>query len=325
MLPMHKLEKLARPNRNSRRNQSGSMFTMTLLCIGILLAVCMIGFAFYLLLSEQKRGQNEADKLALVVSKNMNEGDRIGEINNLIVRNRELVYTSRLMTNATDNSFLSFCSPLSQLLLNEAISSSVAIEKERRNQIGMVQRDIRNSVERYNMHTQNAATFSLPWWKSYALHVTQVNGGSLKDVQSNVEHTEIYDDLNDQDKKAKYFQPGSNLYMGNINAKLPQPDNNLDFKIASLPAPVDTLIAPARLANPEVFKFGNLFFENGKSVIQSFDQIPTAVQVIGTMDVKVQNDNRTVRIGSTAETNGALPIPTAFDQAQGFGFNPFSN
>lgn len=288
------------------------MLTMTLLCVGLLLAVCMIGFAFYLLLSEQKRGQTEADKLALEISKSMNENDRIGQINNLVVRNRELVYASRLTANTTVNSNLSFCAPLAQQLLDEASSGSVEIDKERKTQITLQQKRIKDIVERYNMHTQNVATFSLPWWKTYGLQVFQVNGGSLRDVQSNVEHTEIYDDLNIEDRRAKYVQPGSNLYMGNINAKLPTPDNNLDFKITSLPAPVEKLIAPARLANPEIFHFGNLFFDNGKAVVQSFDQIPTAVQVVGRMDVQMREGNQRVQIGSTALTNGAQPIPDAF-------------
>lgn len=288
------------------------MLTMTLLCIGLLLAVCMIGFAFYLLLSEQKRGQTEADKLALEISKSMNENDRIGQINNLVVRNRELVYASRLTANTTINSNLSFCAPLAQQLLDEASSSSVEIDKERKTQITLQQKRIKDIVERYNMHTQNVTTFSLPWWKTYGLQVFQVNGGSLRDVQSNVEHTEIYDELNIEDRRAKYVQPGSNLYMGNINAKLPTPDNNLDFKITSLPAPVEKLIAPARLANPEIFHFGNLFFDNGKAVMQSFDQIPTAVQVVGRMDVQMREGNQRVQIGSTALTNGAQPVPDAF-------------
>ncbi len=314
---------IARRNDKLRRNQSGSMFTMTLLCIGLLLAVCMVGFAFYLLLSEQKRGQSEADKLALAIAKRMNQDDRVGQINNLVVRNRELVYTSRLIQGVTENSYLSFCSPLAQQLLDEASSSSVGIDKERRTQVTLMQKTIRDTVEQYNMHMQNATTFTLPWWQSYALQVFQVNGGSLKDVQSNVEHSEIYDDLTYLDKRARYFQPGSNLYMGNINARLPAPDNTLDFKITSLPAPVDKLVAPARLANPEVFKFGNLFFENGKFVKQSFDQIPTAVQVVGKMDVKMRNENHTVQIGSTALTNGATTIPSAFEPEQGPGFRPF--
>ncbi|MBS2001068.1 MAG: hypothetical protein U0103_09850 [Candidatus Obscuribacterales bacterium] len=301
-----------KPLKRAQRRQSGNMLTMTLLCVGLLLAVCMIGFAFYLLLSEQKRGQTEADKLALEISKSMNENDRIGQINNLVVRNRELVYASRLTANTTVNSNLSFCAPLAQQLLDEASSGSVEIDKERKTQITLQQKRIKDIVERYNMHTQNVATFSLPWWKTYGLQVFQVNGGSLRDVQSNVEHTEIYDDLNIEDRRAKYVQPGSNLYMGNINAKLPTPDNNLDFKITSLPAPVEKLIAPARLANPEIFHFGNLFFDNGKAVVQSFDQIPTAVQVVGRMDVQMREGNQRVQIGSTALTNGAQPIPEAF-------------
>lgn len=277
------------------------------------MAACMIAFALYLLLSEQKRGQTEADKLSLSISKQMNEGDRIGQMNNLIVRNRELVFASRQMEQVTESNYLAFASPLANQLLNEAVTSAVDIEKERRNQIGLSQNVVRDQIEKYNIDAQNTTTFKLPWWQSYQLHITDVNGGSVKDVQSNVEHTEIYADLNDFDKQKKYFQPGSNLYFGNINAKLPAPDNNIDFKITSLPAAVDKNIAPARMVNPEVYKFGNSFFENGKYVKQSFDQIPTAVQVLGDMDVKMNKENQTVKIGAASLTNGAQPLQSAFD------------
>lgn len=316
----------AQRNHNLFRRRSGSMLTMTVLCVGIMLAVCMIGFAFYLLLSEQKRGQTEADKLALDIAKRMNEGDRVGQINNLVVRNRELVYASRQIEQVTQAKYLYFAAPLAQQLLDEATNSSVAIDKERRNQIGMMQNIVRDTVEKYNMHTQNTTTFTLPWWQTYALHVTNVSGGSLKDVQSNVLHTEIYDDLTEFDQRSKFIQKASNLYMGNINAKLPTPDNSMDFKITSLPAPVEKAIAPARLANPEVFKFGNLFFENGKFVKQSFDQIPTAVRVQGDMNVKMRDQDQTVQIGSTALTNGAVPMSSAFDTREQnlINLNPFT-
>jgi len=283
------------------------MLSMTVMCVALVLMACMVGFAFYMLLTEQKHGQSQTDQLALGIAKTLNEQDRIGDVNQLIVRNRELVYTSRMMMSTCDNSFLAFASPLASQLLNEAVTSNVQIDKERRNQMGLMKKHIADVVDQYNTHQGTAAHLSLPWWKSYEMQVVQINCGSINDVQSNVLHSEIYDDLTDIDKRKRYFQPKSNLYMGNINAKLENPDTGIDFKIASLPAAVEKAIAPPRLTNPEAFKFANQVVDDGKLVNQSFDQIPSAVQVLGHMDVTMRNDRNTVQVGSTAICNGAEP------------------
>jgi hypothetical protein len=289
------------------RNNQGSMLSMTVLCIGLVLLACIVGFGFYLILTEQKRGQGQTDQLALGIAKTMNDQDRIGDINQLMIRNRELVYTSRMMLTTCDSSFLAFASPLASSLLNEAVTSNVQIDKERRNQIGLMKKRIADVVDQYNMRVGDQAHLTLPWWKSYDMQVVQINCGSINDVQSNVLHTEIYDDLNDIDLRKKYFQPKSNLYMGNINAKLENPDNAIDFKIASLPAAVERAISPPRLTNPEAFKFANQMFDDGKLVNQSFDQIPSAVQVLGHMDVTMRDDKGTVQVGSTAICTGSEP------------------
>ena len=301
---------MKRAPREHFRAQSGSMLTMTILCIGIMLASCIIGFAFYLLLTEQKRGQNEADQIALQLVNMMNRDDRIGQMNNLIARNRELVYASRSMANWCDNSYMYFCSPLAYQLLDEAAASNIEIERERKNQIVMMQNNVRDYVDQYNLHVNPNARFSLPWWQAYALQITDVDAGSVEGVQSNVVHDEIYEDLNDLDRRAAYVQLKSNLYKGDINAKLPNPDQSLDFKLCSIAAPVEKTVAPARLVNPDSFKYANYIFQNGEFRKETFVQIPSAVRVLGRMMISMRGDKQAVTIGSTALTTGAGPPPT---------------
>lgn len=283
------------------------MLSMTLLSIGLAMAACIIGFCMYMLLTEQKHGQGETDRVALDIAKRLNDHDRIGDLNQLIVRNRELVYTSRMMQTTCDSGYMAFASPLAAQLLNEAVTSNIQLDKERRGQMGLMKKGISDLIDQYNLEHNEKTRMFLPWWTAYETHIVQVNCGSIKDVQSNVAHTEIYDDLIDLDMRAKYFQPKSNLYMGNINAKLPNPDNMVDFKVSSLPAAVERNVSPPRLTNPEAFKFGNQVIDDGKLVNMSFDQVPSAVQVLGHMDISMKGDMQTVQVGSVAVSNGAQP------------------
>jgi hypothetical protein len=294
---------------NSRRR--GSMLSMTILCVGLVLFVCIVGFAFYMLLSEQQREQTAADNVALSIAKTMNEGDKIGELNNLVELNRELVYTSRLVSDATMSRDLYFCSPLAQQLLDEARSSNSDIDKARQDQIAQLRKTIRYTVDNYNLHTRSGAALMLPWWQSYDPQVVQVTCGYIDGVSSNVLHNDVFPDLNDWDKDHRevYVQKKSNLYLGNINAKLPDQDNDVPFNLCSLPAPVETTIAPARLCNPEVFKPTGDIFADSKYPSTKILQIPCAVQVKAVMEVNGASNRGKVLVGSVAAANGAIPMP----------------
>ena len=79
----------------NERDKRGNMLSMTALIGGIILLTCIIAFCFYMLLAEQNRGQSKVDKSTLELAKAFNEGDRVGQLNNMEARNRELVFVSR--------------------------------------------------------------------------------------------------------------------------------------------------------------------------------------------------------------------------------------
>jgi hypothetical protein len=289
------------------------MLSMTVLCVVILLFICVVAFSFYLLVTQQERQQTVADNIALSLAKTINEGDRIGQMNNLVTLNRELVYNSRQISAATMSSDLYFCSPLAQQLLNEARSSADDVDKERQQQIEVAKAALHYQIDNYNVNTKNQPQLHLPWWQSYDPQILQVNLGSIAGVTSNVVHNDVFQPLTDYDLiDRKYVQKSSHLYFGNICAKLPEPDSDLNFKLTSLPAPVETTVAPARLANGQVFSSAGTVFANGKFVPETkFDQIPSAVQVLATMKVASNNNKGELLVSSVAACNGALhPIPS---------------
>jgi hypothetical protein len=132
--------------------------------------------------------------------------------------------------------------------------------------------------------------------------------GSIRGVECNVENLQVIPDLREYDLRQKYIQAGSNLYMGNIDAKLPAPDNDLVFKLSSLPAYVGGTVAPVRLTSPDVFSgYEVMDSQNETRLIP--DQLSGALQVVESMDVAARDNKGTIRLSSSVTTNGALPPP----------------
>lgn len=288
------------------------MVTMTALIGGVLVVVLVVAFCFYMLLAEQNRGQSKVDKSAMQLAKDFNAGDRVGQINNMVARNRELVYVSRQSVDMASAKNLAAWGPLASYMLDEARSSAALVDKERKDQIKLSLKDARDFAMQHNMKVDDEkAEFSLPWWRTYDTQVGEISVGAIKDVESNVLNTDVYPELRDFDREKKYFQKGSNLYMGGINAKLPSPDEDLDFHFAALPAPVDGTISPARLVNGDAFKPGAVIFQEQKNVDRTPVDLPTAVQVVEQMPVSALSDKNKddVRIGSVAASTGAVPPP----------------
>ncbi|HEY9716118.1 MAG TPA: hypothetical protein V6C69_01510 [Trichormus sp.] len=295
--------------KSSRSNDEGSMMSMTALIGGLIIFACVIAFGLYMLLSEQKRGQSKADLAAMQMAKVLNDTDRVGQMNNLIARNRELVFVSRQAVNQCSAQQYNAWAPLANLLCNEARASNDLVEAERKQQAEASQKAIRKIVLEYNASTRESPLFVLPWWKSYDSEIYDVRIGSVDKVQSNALSNEIYPDLRQFDQEKKYFQPISNLYVGGVNAKLPEPDGDLIFKFASLPAPVENTISPARLINSGLFKPAGQVVDNKKFLDPKVDQIPTAVEVTDRMSVEAVDNQQQVRSGSCAASNGATPPP----------------
>lgn len=282
---------------------------MTALVSGLILVACMVGFGFYLLLTQQKKGQNKTDSAALTMAEFFNKDDKLGQMNNVVARCRELVYVSRQNDDAATQLRSNVLQELSKQLLDEARSSALFVEAERKNEIKYLVKVTKDSVEGYNVKTPTRSTFSLPWFESHDPTIDEVSFGSIRKTLSNVTNSQGVPDLQEFDKMKNYFEPTSHLYRGNINAKLPEPDSDLIFKISSLPACVDTSVAPPRLTNSEAFISEGRIFEGGKFAPHGLDQLPSAIEIIQHMDVDIKNDANTIQLGSTAATSGAMPAP----------------
>lgn len=285
------------------------MLSMTALLAGILLFACVVGFTGYMLLAQQKRGQSDTDEVALNLAKLMNGDDRVGQMNNVVERCRELVYVSRTNLNKASSMSNPLFEPLAQQLLNESRANSQLVENERVNQLNLTTLRIKSFIANHNQSTRSGNRLALPFFQTQFPIIQEANFGAIAGVQSNVENLQVIPELKDYDLGQHYIQPGSNLYMGNINAKLPAPDSDLDFKLASLPANVGGTVAPARLANPEVFQRTAQVINVNQQTHTLPTHLPAAIQLVENMDVAGGSNKGTVRLSSTATADGGLPPP----------------
>jgi hypothetical protein len=285
------------------------MLSMVALLLGLICFGCLVSFGFYMLLAQQKSGQSGTDQYALTTANTMNAGDRIGQMNNVIERCRELVYISRVNNEKAQIPLNALYKALSAQLLDEARENAKLVEEERKNQIRLCVKNLQTTVIATKKVAPTGKRLSLPWFESAYPQIEEVRVGYIKGVQSNVENLLVIPDLREFDLEKKYIQKGSNLYLGNINAKLPGPDDDLDFKLSSLPADVKKTISPSRLTATDVFVPTGTIFAEDKPLPTKLDQLPAAIQLQEQMDVSNRTAESNLKLTSTATASGASPCP----------------
>jgi hypothetical protein len=295
--------------RNPLRSTKGNMLSMVALLLGLVCFACLASFGFYMLLAQQKNGQSGTDQYTLTSANTLNAGDRIGQMNNVIERCRELVYVSRVNNDKAQIPMNKLYQALSAQLLDESRYNAELVEKERNNQMKICVRNLQAQIVATKKVAPTGKRLALPWFESSYPQIEVMRLGYIKGVQSNVENLLVIPNLREFDVEKKYIQKGSNLYLGNINAKLPVPDDDLDFKLSALPADVNKTISPARLTATDVFVTTATIFADDKPLDAKMDQLPGALQLQEQMDVNNRQANAELKLTSTATASGASPCP----------------
>ncbi len=288
------------------------MLTLVALVTVLILAVGLIGILFSTVLSQHSRSQYDVDSLSLSLAKAINSGDRVAQMNQLVARSRELVYTTRQNTIECDQQGLAHLAPLCDQLMNEAYSSQAIVEYERNNQIQIISKEIISAAQKYNLSRSTKNNSFMPWLQTFEPEILRVDLGRIDNVQSNVKSLTAIPELADYDRRSGFVDEKSNLYKANMNARLPSPDDDLTFKFSSLPALVENTCAPPRVANFEVFKSYGTAIADSRNVMTKIDQIPQAVTVYTKMDVAFDPealDRHSISVSSTGVTGGAVSSP----------------
>jgi hypothetical protein len=302
------------PSNKQRPFRRGSVTALSALIGGLIGFTILVGLGFYLILSHQQRGQAACDQLSMSIAKSLNAGDRVGQLNAVIEHSRELVYLSRENANLAAGLGVPSYQQLAAQLLNEAREAPNIVDKERDNQIKLAVTETQKAIKAAREgEEKSSGVYVLPFVLETRPQINQVYLGYIKDTLSSVESPAVLDELQKNDLKNNYIEPTSKLFRGNINAKLPTPDEDLPFHFASLPAEVKHIDSPPRMVNASVFQStGTVFDRDPNAKLQKPADLPSAAQVAGSIGVKAGEKTPTelnLKCVSSATANSALQAP----------------
>jgi hypothetical protein len=257
----------AEGNRDGR-GQRGSVLILACVMFCVLAIALLIGYSFGGLFFTHNRLQTSANEIALAGARKLNELDRIGQMNNMVARSRQLVAYSRKQLEDCHNNQPGLES-LAQELLNEARVDAKSLEAQRKSLHALAQGEAFDAMDNKLAEIEGSYPMNLPWLKVTMPVMVEANFGKCAGVETNVEQLQYIDEVESKDGAASYVTTGGGLklYKNDIDAKLDGSDSDLTFKISSLPAPVQKTVSPARIVLASAFR---------DSV---GDQIPTCCQV----------------------------------------------
>lgn len=290
----------------------GNMLAMVALIGIIIIAVLLIGFfCQFLFLSHQKE-RSDADECVLSFAHVANVRDRIGQMNTAVERSRELVYGSREAHDAfakedSDPALEDF----SRLLVEEARTGAQLVESSRQMLCDEVKQDLLLAAKSYREKLSAKAESKVGVMKISPVVLSTVELGVPRGVYANVTATEAFEELLKHDRLNNYVSKSSLAFAGDVNAKLPSPDNDLSFSLTPLAGPIGNGVSPPRLTANSVFD-SRAVISREKEQPASVMQIPTAVHV--KMEVPVAAQGLPVltsrmHVSASAAAGGALPPP----------------
>lgn len=237
-----------------RRNTRGNFLILSSVCFAIACVTLLMGYSFASLFFVNNRLQCSADEIALAGAKKLNDKDRIGQINNMTVRCRQLVYSSRQDLDDTIKIFpdlKSFAEPL----LDEARESAKTLSSERKRVAQLAEIEATQAMQQRFNDIKGTYAMTLPWLRVGTPRLAIIKFGKIDEVESNVEQLKGFVDLDKNDETKQLITDKRKnakamiLYKSETPdaLRLPTVDSDLDFQLSSLPAPVDGIIAPARV------------------------------------------------------------------------------
>jgi hypothetical protein len=287
-------------SKNRIRRRSGNTLILVSGACLLMVGSLFVGYFFINVFFVQNLLQKFADTVALNAACALNDSDRLGQMNNLVARCRELVYASR-----TTSQLIQTTSPQLQVLASQVLDEdrqhAQDLEKERSHLAELARGEAQDAVDTAFNDQIGLYRALLPSASLKPPQLVSIDFGFISSVDSNVDTSDGVEQLTSYDQSAHLVNPASGLYFGNVNAKLPNEDSDLAFNLSSLAAPANESAAPARLALATAFQLSD---QNNK-------ELPSAVKIVINAQVPTSGPfsdaASTLQVSSTAATNGALP------------------
>lgn len=243
--------------KGQRSNQAGSMLILVCVVMALLALGMVIAFSFAGLFFAHNRLQTSADEIALAGARRLNEFNRLGQMNDMIARSRQLVFSTRKQYDdviARGNSPLA--EKFARLLMEEARAGADQLEKERRQLTGVVITEAEQAMRMKFDQIKGSYAMVLPWLTVETPQRVSIVTGTIAGMQSSAQELEGFDELVQKDRWSKNTYPAKpvNLYSAENDARLPTIDSSLHFRFSPLAAPVVNDMAPARMVLQEKFQ-----------------------------------------------------------------------
>jgi len=295
------------------RNAKGNMLIMVSVFMALIAVLVLLACSFGAIYFEHTRLQQSANEIALAGARKLNENDRVGQMNNMIARCRQLVFCSTQNFNDVDTSY-HHLHHLAEQLDEEARDSAMLLETERHQLATLSRSEANDAMEAKFNEIKVSYPMSLPWIKVSTPTVASQVEGKLHDVQSNVAEMKGFHELELHDAAYPYLQSyadGVKLYKEHTNARLPGTDASLNFKIASLPAPVAATSGISLISAQTTVSAARAVLASKFRNIDS-DELPSACQVTLSLGVSTtlgaSSQSHAQAIGTAVVTGGGLPL-----------------
>lgn len=269
-----------------RKSSGGSMALVTM-ATAILLIVFLVGLCFMVFSELQSKNKDSADRLALAMGIRLNDTNRIGQMNKALMRCRELVYNSQqVYDEAHKNSPI--MEPIAKELLDRARLGARKLEMDQNSISKSIVRECMDISTGQKSETSTPQAVQILSLKTTKPEISEVKLGYANDVPSNITTMDVIDDLAKYDLSQKYADKDSHFYFANIDAKLPAPNNDLNFRLSSLRPVIGKEADPANLISVNDFIACGSIIKDGKPSDEPFPYLPSAVQVTMNMNVVME-------------------------------------
>jgi hypothetical protein len=291
------------------REDRGNMLILTTLIMFGLVMIIVQFSSFIAMLVAHQRLQDEVESFDLRAVNVLNEYDRTGRINLLTAASRELVFESRQIDSRIAEVKPQY-QTLANFYLDQSRQGAEDVSTERERILSSTLSELRGLAA--DINKRNQTKFLLPWASMQSVSVLDLDVGYTRDEESNVEAPLGNPGLLLVDEEKKLFDKDTKLYYGNIKLKLPAPDDDLDFKLAGLPAPVSGTVPQARIDEGRDFMKTLTLIHNKESDPGRCQYLPSTAKI--TFVRQFQNSlgvtcQKTIAASVAGTANGANPPP----------------
>ncbi len=285
--------------KNKMRSSYGNMMILVCFMLTALVVALVVAGSYGSLVFMQNRLRTSADEIALAGARKLNNLDRLGQMNNMISRSRQLVFTSKKQYEDAHEHYPQV-SLLADRLHEEARENAMELDSQRAYLRTLSRNEAIAAMNEKFDQLKVTYPMALPWMRVEMPEFSEQKFGKIKDCESNVSQLKNVDELDSFDDTTYVSdKPGIKLYKEGINAKLPSSDGDLNFKISSLPSPVDKSINPARM----VLK--KSFVEIVSDDLPSATEVKLEIQL--STGLGLHASNKMLAVGTAAAT-GACPV-----------------